>query len=91
MKLLRWRRGIRFRAGRREQGGKGRRLFRHQVAGHAGQVNVFEEQGLGQRTQGFLHSRRHFDDDDGVDAVFLQPGLGADLGRLQLDQLAQQA
>ena len=65
-------------------------MLLHQMRREARERHVLEEQRLRQGPQHALKPARDIDDDDGVEAVFHQCGVGADARRVDLRRLGQQ-
>ncbi len=61
-----------------------------QMGGDSGEIDVFEEQRLGQRAELFLQPVGHLDDNDRIEPVFLQLAVCLDLPRFHLDGIGEQ-
>jgi len=82
-------RGRRGRAGLGQRLGQGWAVILGQMGGDAGEVDVFEEERLGERPQRLFQPVGGLDDGDGIEAVFLQLAVDADLFGLQVQDVGQ--
>ncbi len=73
----------------RQRFGESRSVFPRQMSRDAGEVDIFEEQCLGQRPQDLFQPVGGLDDGDGIQTVFFQLAVGPDPVRFEVQHVGQ--